>query len=797
MYNLGEHFKFDLSKAKASEKAIFQGQKYRITVLTERLLRLEYNEDGLFEDYPTQLVWNRLFEVPEFKVKEDNKFLEITTKYFKLYYVKEKKFYGGKINPTANLKVELLNTERFWYYKHPEVRNYGMPTQINSKRKKIKFKKGLFSADGFASIDDSNSYLVNEMGNLFLRENQRTDIYIFMYYNDFYGCLNDYYKLTSYPSLLPRYALGNWWSKNETYNDITLRKLIDDFDYNHIPMSVLLLNKDWHKNTYDNKQTTSGFVFNKDLFKAPYDMISYVHSKGIRIGLNVDPTPGFYPFEEYYEKTKEYIQTEGNIIPFNVMDNKTVDVYLKLFIHPLDALDVDFYWLDLEHDSYSWFLVHYHFFDMMRNYKRRPMVLTKNIDIAPHRYPVLYSGKTIVSWDTLSKIPFYNLSATNMGISYWSHDVGGYHFGIEDNELYTRFVQLGVFSPILKFGAEKGKYYKREPWLWGVKTYEIVKNYLTLRHRLIPYLYTEAYKYATSGKPVIEPLFYKYPEIYDDIKMRNEYYLGSQLFISPIVTKKDYVMNRVIHKFYIPDGIWYDFVTGKKFPGNNNYVAFFKDNEYPVFARSGSIIVMGENDNINDTTPPKHMEVQIFPGKSNQYELYEDDGLSDLYKKGFYLKTLIEYNYLPSNYTVIIRAKEGKRGIVPDKRNYKIRFRNTKKANQVITYFNDIKIDNISYVDGTDFIVEVSELSTIGQLTINCKGKDIEIDAIRIINDDIESIISDLQIETTMKETIDAIIFSDLPIKKKRIEIRKLSRRGLERKFIKLFLKLLEYVGQV
>ena len=285
--------------------------------------------------------------------------------------------------------------------------------------------------------------------------------------------------------------------------------------------------------------------------------------------------------------------------------------------------------------------------------------------------------------------------------------------------------------------------------------------------------------------------------MYDDPIYRNEYYLGSELFICPIINKKEPVMQRVIHKFYMPDGIWYDFVTGKKFPGGKNYVSFFKDNDYPVFAKAGSIILLGDNDNMNDTTPPKNLEIQIFPGRNNKYELYEDDGVSDLYKKGFYIKSLIEYNYLPSNYTVIIRAIEGKSGIIPELRNYKVRFRNTKEANDVIAYFNNEPVECKCYVEDTDFVVELKDIPTIGQLTLNCKGKNIEIDAVKLINEDIQSILYDLQIETEMKDTIDQIIFSELPIKKKRIELRKLKRVGLQRKFIRLFLKLLEYISEV
>lgn len=804
MYDLGEQFKIDYNNALTNPKAIIKGNKYRISILTERLIRLEYQENGNFLDKPTELIWNRNFKDPVFEIKEDQRFLEISTKYFKLYYEKEKPFEAGKVNPMANLKVTLEGTDRTWYYGHPEVRNLGTPgTELENASGKVVFKKGLYSLDGFASIDDSKHRIIGETGIILPREQEEIDIYLFCYHKDYQKCLEDYYALTGYPALIPRYALGNWWSRNITYNDQELKKLIDQFEQKEIPLSVLLLDKDWHIRTKEkDNHLKTGFTWNKELFHSPEGMTNYLHSKGIRLGLSINPMEGFYPIDEYYEKAKTYLEPdEKGVIPFQVLNPKVIDVYFKMYIHPLDALGADFFWLDVfdpkKLNDLS-ILKHYQFYDMMRNYKRRPMVFAPNTLLAPHRYPVLYSGKTIVGWDTLKKIPFHNSAAANAGVSFWSHDIGGYFKGIEDNELYIRYVQLGVFSPILKFGAEAGKYYKREPWRWSIKTYGIVKDYLNLRHRMIPYIYTEAYKYHKYGVPLIQPVYYQYPEMYDDPLYRNEYYFGSEFFVAPIISKKDYVMNRVVHKFFLPEGIWYDFVTGKKFPGGRNYTSFFKDQDYPVFAKAGSIIPFGNNENRNDTTPPKNLEIQIFPGVSNLYKLYEDDGVSDLHRKGFYLITSIDYNYLPSNYTVIVRSVEGKSGIIPETRNYTFRFRNTKEASDVIVYFNDIKIGYESYVDGTDFVVEVKDVKTIGQLTLNCKGNDIEISAERLINEDIESIISDLQIETELKEKLDAILFSDKPVKKKRIEIRKLGNKGiLEKKFVKLFLKLLEYIDQV
>lgn len=802
MYNLGGQFKLDYTKAGPNKESVIQGAKFRITVLTERLVRLEYSENGIFEDRPTELVWNRFLPKPEFQVTNEGNILTITTKYFTLTYNKEKKFYGGKVNPTAYLKISVNESEKYWYYKHPEARNYGTPNFSLNENGKVKYQKSLYSLDGFSSIDDSESKVMLETGEVADRTNKEIDVYVFAYLKDFYEALKDYYKITGAPSLIPRYALGNWWSRNNTYNDNSLHELISNFELKEIPLSVLLLDKDWHTRImFNKKKLKTGFTFNKSLFKSPSGMINYLHSKNIKLGLNINPTEGIYSNEEMYKTVTQYLQADKNgVIPYNIYDPKFVDVYLKILIHPLESLGVDFFWLDYFNKSKleeMFLLKHYHYYDAMRNENKRPLIFGYNAGIAAHRYPILYSGKTTVSWDTLKLIPLHNANATNMGISFWSHDIGGYYKGIEDNELYVRFVQLGVFSPILKFGADAGKYYKREPWRWSIKTYSIVKDYLTLRHRLIPYLYTEAYKYYSEGKPLIEPLYYKFPEMYDDPLYKNEYYFGSQLFICPIIKQKEYIMNRVIQKFYLPDGVWYDFVTGKKFPGGRNYVSFFKDEDYPVFARNGAIIPFGNNENINDTSVPKNLEIQIFPGRSNTYVLYEDDGNTNLYKRGFFLKTSIDYNYMPNNYTVIIRAVEGKSGIAPEKRNYKMVFRNTKQANDVIAYFNNDKIECNSYVSGPDFIVELKDVPSIGQLTLNCKGKDIEIDALRLINEDIETIISDLQITTELKEKIDAVLFSDMPISKKRIAVRKLKRDGLESKFVKLFLKLLEYIGQV
>lgn len=787
MYDLGVQFHFNMEMAKAKPEAIIKGNTFRFTILSERLIRIEYSKNGVFIDAPTELVLCRNFPVPKFDVQQDSKYLELTTKYFKLAYTKDVPI------TASSLRIALIGTESMWYYGHPEIKTYdGSLVSFDGKES---YTKGLYSVEGFASIDDSNGMIIDPNGNLVKKPNDNLDIYVFMYNNDFDAALKDYFALTGKPQLVPRYALGNWWSKNYAYNEESLKKLFNRFEKEEIPISVLLMDTDWH--ITDNKYRT-GYTFNKALIPNPNEFLDAMHKKGVRVGVNINPTEGVYPHEEMYSKVLEYMKGPGGVIPFMPFNPQFLDIYFKVLLHPLENMGIDFFWLDYQNkERLSAFLMtHYMYLDSGRVESKRSMLLSRNPLTAAHRYGILYSGRTRVSFDTLRKLVYSNTSAANIGISWWSHDIGGFYDGIEDGELYLRYIQFGCFSPIFRISVDKGRYYKREPWRWDVNTGQIVKDYMRLRHKLIPYLYSEAYKYYSDGTPIVIPLYQKEKELFYDPYFKNEYYFGSELVVCPLTNPKDRLMNRVIHKIYLPEGLWYDFKTGKKFPGGRSYVSFYKDEDYPVFAKSGSIIPM-DTKTSNLTGLPNELEIQVFPGKNNTYTLYEDDGITNLYKNGFFLKTDIDYNYQANNYTLIIRSVEGKSGIVPERRDYKIRFRNTRATNEVIANFDGNNLEVNCYEDENDFIVEVKNVKTVGQLSINCKGKAIEIDSIRLINEDIDTIISDLEVETRLKDRIASILFSNMTIKKKRIAIKKLKKYKLDTKFIKMFLRLLEYVEQI
>ena len=276
MYPLGKQFEIDTSKAKSDNKCTYKGKHYRISVLTERLVRLEYSASGVFVDVPSQFALNRSFSFPEYKVRQDSKFLEITTKYFRLTYVKEAHFRGSKIDPMRNLKITLFmnngDNDRDWYYGHPEVRNFDGNMISEDMDTPKALKRGLYSLEGFASIDDSKSLLFNPDGTLYEREKNSLDIYVFLYKDDFELALKDYFKLTGNPELIPRYALGNWWSRNITYDQDKVKELISNFERRKVPLAVFLLDKDWHYRDASNvKGLKTAFTFKKELFKDPVE----------------------------------------------------------------------------------------------------------------------------------------------------------------------------------------------------------------------------------------------------------------------------------------------------------------------------------------------------------------------------------------------------------------------------------------------------------------------------------------------------------------------------------------------
>ena len=776
MANVSNYYIESRTKLISNKESCIIGNKYRITILTPRLARLEYTPSGKFIDDPTALVINRTFPKTPYGITESETLIQIDTGIFTITYVKDKDFKAGNLG--SNLKAVINNTTIEWQMNSPQVKNLrGINYSIDSIKDKIILDTGLYSLDGYAVVKD-NTPVLTENDIFIPREEGSKDIYLFMYNKDFDGCLNDYFTLTGYPNLIPRYALGAWWYKNDNYTSKDIISLVDRFNKDNIPISIFLLGDSWRGN--------NNYIPSIDL----KNVSNYLAQKNIKLGVTINPNLEIAKGTNEYNLISNYTNEEK--FKFIPLSNEKLGIYLNMFINNLEMQGVELYSIDYNNPNDKidlWKFAHYHH-GKIETRGKRGLSLTRNHGIAVHRYPIIWSGKTLVNWTTLNLLPRYNLQGYNVGVSFIAHPIGGYHNGIEEAELYLRYIQFACFSPIFLLASEGGKYYKREPWKWNPIIENDIINFMNLRYKLIPYIYTESYNYHKTGKGIVKPFYYDYPKILDDVQYKNQYFFGQNLFVSPITNKKNIVIDRVMKKIFVPDGIWFNLLDGKQYNGAKYYTNFYRDEDYPVFVKAGSIIPMSYN--IKEDIPST-LELNIYPLNDGTYNLYEDDGITNNYKKGMYMITNFSYHYEKDNYTLKISKSEGKNLL--SKRNYLLRFKNTKNIKAV--YIEDKSITYNCYYDKNDFIIQINNLIVGRDLEVNIKGENVLVSSIRLINEDIKEILYDLAINTSLKDKLDEILFSDLDVKKKRIKIRKLKKKGLDSKYIKIFINLLEYIQKI
>lgn len=776
MANVSNYYIESRTKLISNKESCIIGNKYRITILTPRLARLEYTPSGKFIDDPTALVINRTFPKTPYSITESETLIQIDTGIFTITYVKDKDFKAGNLG--SNLKAVINNTTIEWQMNSPQVKNLrGINYSIDSIKDKIILDTGLYSLDGYAVVKD-NTPVLTENDIFIPREEGSKDIYLFMYNKDFDGCLNDYFTLTGYPSLIPRYALGAWWYKNDNYTSKDIISLVDRFNKDNIPISIFLLGDSWRGN--------NNYIPSIDL----KNVRNYLAQKNIKLGVTINPNLEIAKGTNEYNLISSFTNEEK--FKFIPLSNEKLGIYLNMFINNLEMQGVELYSIDYNNPNDKidlWKFAHYHH-GKIETRGKRGLSLTRNHGIAVHRYPIIWSGKTLVNWTTLNLLPRYNLQGYNVGVSFIAHPIGGYHNGIEEAELYLRYIQFACFSPIFLLASEGGKYYKREPWKWNPIIENDIIYFMNLRYKLIPYIYTESYNYHKTGKGIVKPFYYDYPKILDDVQYQNQYFFGQNLFVSPITNKKNIVIDRVMKKIFVPDGIWFNLLDGKQYNGAKYYTNFYRDEDYPVFVKAGSIIPMSYN--IKEDIPST-LELNIYPLNDGTYNLYEDDGITNNYKKGMYMITNFSYHYEKDNYTLKISKSEGKNLL--SKRNYLLRFKNTKNIKAV--YIEDKSITYNCYYDKNDFIIQINNLIVGRDLEVNIKGENVLVSSIRLINEDIKEILYDLAINTSLKDKLDEILFSDLDVKKKRIKIRKLKKKGLDNKYIKIFINLLEYIQKI
>ena len=665
----------------AEDAAIIQGEKYRFTVLTEEMIRLEYCEDGKFEDRATQCVIDRKFKVPEYQVIENEESLEIITDKIHLVYNKQKfTDYGLSVQVRGNISVY----HSIWHFGEEATDLRGTARTLDEADGAIELEHGIISRFGYGILDDSRSLVITEDGWVEPRKEDCIDIYFLGYGHEYEHCLKDYYHLTGKTPLLPRYALGNWWSRFYRYNDQEYKALMTRFEKEEIPFSVSVIDMDWHLVDIDPKYGSgwTGYTWNKELFPDPKEFMTWLHDHGLKVTLNVHPAGGVQAHEEKYKEMAEAMGRDWEKeepVNFDVTDQKFLKAYFEYLHHPNEEEGVDFWWLDWQQGGLSkipgldplWMLNHYHYLDSGRRGKRR-LTFSRYAGMGSHRYPVGFSGDTIISWESLAFQPYFTANASNVGYGWWSHDIGGHMKGYRDEELSTRWIQFGVFSPIMRLHSSNSAFTGKEPWNYNAVSENIMKRYLKLRHEMIPYLYTMNYHASHDGQPLIRPMYYLEPEQPEAYEVPNEYYFGTELVVCPITEPTDKAAGTACVKAWIPEGKWYDIFSGLKYDGGRMLELYRSLEDIPVLAKEGAIIPLTDlTEYTNSVENPKELAVKIVPGKKNAFILMEDTGDTCEDKEENWAQTKLEW--INEN-EFIIHPVNGNLDVIPKRRTWKMEF---------------------------------------------------------------------------------------------------------------------------
>jgi alpha-glucosidase (family GH31 glycosyl hydrolase) len=629
------------SRPVADPSAVVQGPDYRITVLADGLLRLEWAADGAFEDRASAFAINRDLPVPAFEVVEAESHLEVLTERLHLHYDR------GPFS-TSGLSVQVRGGVSSWHsvWRYGDEQADGGGNLGGTARTldmvdgRLPLEPGVLSRNGYAMIDDSRTLVLDADGWVSPRPGAAQDLYLFGYGRDYPQALRALYALSGPQPLLPRWALGNWWSRYHRYSAAEYLALLDRFADEGIPFSVAVLDMDWHLVDIDPKYGSgwTGYTWNRELFEDPPAFLADLHARGLKVTLNDHPADGVRAHEDAYPAMAEALGVDPaseRPIAFDVTDPDFLAAYFEVVHRPLEEEGVDFWWLDWQQGPHSritgidplWMLNHFHFLDSARD-GRRPLTFSRYAGPGSHRYPVGFSGDTITTWASLDFQPEFTATASNIGYGWWSHDIGGHMGGAKDDELATRWLQLGVFSPICRLHSVLSPFTSKEPWQFGREAERAMTSALRLRHRLLPYLHTMNHRAAREGMPLVTPMYYEHPWAAEAYRARNQYRFGSQLMVAPITAPADRQLLLGAVTAWLPPGTWMDLFTELVYDGDREMRLHRGPDGIPVLARAGAIVPLAADAAPgNSTDNPAALEVLVVAGEDGFFELVEDDGV--------------------------------------------------------------------------------------------------------------------------------------------------------------------------
>lgn len=677
--------------AKANEKQIYVINGIRITYLTPRLIRVE---SGEFTDLASYTVWFRNFECGSLNVSQQGKKIFAETDEV-IFTIKNNKPYSVYFKDTKNTEI---------FSKQKNLK--GTRRTLDMTFGKVPLENGFITENGAYLLDDSKTMLLNENGNFVQRTEGSTDYYAFAYGKNYRKTIKAFYKISSPTPLIPRYALGVWWSRYHAYTQKEYLDLMARFKAENIPLTVATVDMDWHwVKDIDKKFGVkyggwTGYSWNTELFPDYKEFFDTLKKDNLHITLNLHPADGVHSYEDMYEDMAKAVgvnPTTKQKIDFKCGDDTFWNAYFDILHKPYEKDGVDFWWIDWQQGKKSDVkgldplnaLNHYHFLDNAED-GRMPMILSRYAGFGSHRYPLGFSGDTAINWKVLDFQPYFTANANNVAYTWWSHDIGGHHMGYRDDDLYMRWLQFGVFSPIMRLHSTAIELLGKEPWKYKSEVYKCAKEWLNFRHKLIPYIFTMDYRTHKDGIALCEPMYYSYPHNDNAYNVPNQYMFGSELMVCPITKPQHKELNIGSVKAWIPKGRWVDIFTNHSYEGEKNVTLFRDLDTIPVLAKEGAIIPLSA-DKGNKTDNPESFEIWAFSGNGS-FTLTEDNSKTDYDRHR--AETKFEMTYSDNKLTFTVNSVQGDLSVIPQKRNYKVIVRDiTVNGAPLVFEFNNADIN--------------------------------------------------------------------------------------------------------
>ncbi|KAH6949063.1 putative alpha-xylosidase [Fusarium avenaceum] len=751
--------------------ALVSGPNYRFTIINDLVLRFEWAEDGIFEDRSSTFAINRrLTRQNKHTVKETDTHLEIITPTIHVSYDK-KRFSPSGLKIEATHQTNMWETT--WRYGETSAFNLGGTARtLDGIDGRCDVGPGVLSRAGFSFIDDSDSMLFDE-GFVSPRcQGDRTDGYFFSFGSNFKGAMKAYFDISGHTPIIPRWALGNWWSRFHKYTGQEYIDLMDRFKRNGIPLSVAVLDMDWHVVDEAPHSGWTGYTWNKKLFPDPENFAEDLHKRNLKITLNDHPHAGIASHEEQYEAIAKFLDhgtSEKTPILFDPTDVKFMEAFFDILHRGLEKKGCDFWWIDWQQGSHSaipgldplWLLNHYHYLDQQQTVgEKQALIFSRYAGPGSHRYPIGFSGDTIVTWDSFRFQPEFTATASNIGYGWWSHDVGGHMFGSRDDELVARWVQLGVFSPIMRLHSCDTPWGSKEPWNYRHDAQQAITFFMQLRHRLIPYLYTLNVNFSKNDEPLVQPLYWKFPVTKQAFEYPNVYFFGPSLLVAPITEPASVTTQHAPVKAWLPPlaARYIDIMTGTVYDGDRELQLWRRLSHIPLLAPEGAIIPLdAAHIPVNGGKNPTSLEIIVIVGQDGEFVMVEDP--SDDESNGHGEARFVQIAWSQVSGQLSIDNLNGQ--------DWSLRFLGLSRPENAQVRVGGLPIENAEFQDTSDrglaagFVVKLPRSASRGQAIIYV-GEDPQLN-VNDYKERLRGLLLDFQIQFALKDKLFAIIEGEQP----------------------------------